>query len=186
MEFAAQLEQARAGDRQALGQLLDRWRGLLQRQARRGMRAGLKRRTDADDVVQQAMLQVVRQLRQFRGTTEAEWVAWLKRIVARQAARLWRRHSAARRSIDREAGVCEHEPAARDRGPLQHLLQAEQRQRLTEAVAELPAAMRAVVDRRVIHGQPFAEVAGRLGRSPGATRVLWTRAVARLRRRLAA
>jgi DNA-directed RNA polymerase specialized sigma24 family protein len=46
--------------------------------------------------------------------------------------------------------------------------------------------MREVIIRRVFHRQPFPRIAEALGRSPGAARVLWTRALRQLRRSLAA
>ena len=45
----------------------------------------------------------------------------------------------------------------------------------------LPAPLRDVLVLRNLEGLPFAEVARRMGRSPGAVRVLWLRALERLR-----
>jgi DNA-directed RNA polymerase specialized sigma24 family protein len=48
----------------------------------------------------------------------------------------------------------------------------------------LSEAEREVVLRRVFDHEPFEEIARALGRSPGACRVVWTRALRRLRQLL--
>ena len=48
------------------------------------------------------------------------------------------------------------------------------------ALEKLPADYRTVFVLRNIEHIPFNEIAVRLGRSPGAVRVLWTRAMQRL------
>jgi RNA polymerase sigma-70 factor (ECF subfamily) len=52
---------------------------------------------------------------------------------------------------------------------------------LADALAELPADYRDVIVIRHIEGLPFEEVAQRMGRSAGAVRMLWLRALKRLR-----
>jgi RNA polymerase sigma factor (sigma-70 family) len=56
--------------------------------------------------------------------------------------------------------------------------------RLSSAVEELPNDMRTAIVMRIFHQQPWNVVAEALGRSPGAVRVLWTRAIRRLRETL--
>src|SRR5262249_40083509 len=130
--------------------------------------------------------QAFQSLPQFRGATEGEWVNWLRAIVAGQAANAQRHHSADKRSAAREA----HDPtdAQPDNTPGPDGLASlhEDDARLAPAIAALPPDMRAVIVRRVFHNEPFEAVARRLGRTPGAARVLWTRALRRLRELLAA
>ena len=52
---------------------------------------------------------------------------------------------------------------------------------MAEAVARLPEDMQAVILGRHVDDAPYAELAARLGRSEGAVRVLYTRALRRLR-----
>jgi RNA polymerase sigma-70 factor (ECF subfamily) len=57
---------------------------------------------------------------------------------------------------------------------------------LADQLARLPADYRDVLILRNLEGLPFAEVARRMGRTAGAVRILWVRAVDQLRRLLQA
>lgn len=182
--FDVRLERGRTGDRAALDELFARWQPLLALQARRLLGADVAARADPADVVQEALTQAYSDLAQFRGQTEGEWVEWLRRIVAGQAAKVRRLHHADRRDARRDQALSERLPPADGSGPVAPLIRQEEAARLARAVAELPPDMREVVTRRVFHQQPFDEVARALERSPGAVRVLWTRALRRLREML--
>src|SRR5262245_30520051 len=179
-DFGDKLARGRQGDRAALEELFARWRPLLKLQADRLLGAELAARVDPSDVVQEAFTQAFLSLPQFRGATEGEWVNWLRAIVAGRAANAQRHHSADKRSPGRET----HDPtdAQPDSAPGPDGLASlrEEDARLASAIAALPPDMRAVIVRRVFHNEPFEAVAKRLGRTPGATRVLWTRALRRL------
>ena len=51
---------------------------------------------------------------------------------------------------------------------------------LADALERLPADYREVFILRNLEHVPFDEIAARMGRSPGAVRMLWTRAMDRL------
>ena len=57
---------------------------------------------------------------------------------------------------------------------------------MADHLARLSADYREVIVLRNLQGLPFAEVAHRMGRSAGAVRVLWVRAVDQLRQHLEA
>lgn len=178
--FAETLTRCRQGDRAALEELFARWRGLLRLQADQLLGAELSARVDASDVVQEAFTQAFAALPQFRGSTEGEWVNWLRAIVAGKAANLHRHHSAECRAADAEEPLAT--TAYRDGlTPDRQALLREEDARLAAAIAALPADMRTVVVQRVFQREAFELVARRLGRTPGAARVLWTRALRRLR-----
>jgi len=179
--FAQTLQSCRDGDLAARETLFSQWRPLLWLQARRLLGGNSDRKVDANDVVQEALTQAFRDLKQFRGSTEGEWVAWLRKLVQGQASKLRRHHSALQRDADRETPLDETCPVDGQPDPLTADIQRERAARLAQAIAELPEAMREVVVRRVFEQQPFEEVARDLDRSPGATRVLWTRAIRQLR-----
>jgi RNA polymerase sigma-70 factor (ECF subfamily) len=179
--FAVCLERGRIGDRAALDDLFARWQPLLCLQARRLLGADVAARADPADVVQEALAQAYRDLGQFRGQTEGEWVEWLRRMVAGQAVKVRRQHHAEKRDVRRDQTLDERLPGVGGSGPAGPLIRQEEAARLARAIADLPPDMREVVQRRVFHQQPFDEVAGALGRSSGAARVLWTRALRRLR-----
>jgi RNA polymerase sigma-70 factor (ECF subfamily) len=164
--------------------LFARWRPLLRLQARRLLGAELAARADPSDIVQETSLQAFRDLDQFRGRTEAEWVAWLRCLVAGHAAKARRHHFAEQRDPGREHPLPGPDVADQQAGPVFAIIDEEQAVRLAAAIEELSEAMREVVVRRVFHEEPFEVVAAALDRSPGATRVLWTRALKRLREML--
>jgi RNA polymerase sigma-70 factor (ECF subfamily) len=179
--FTEQLSRSRNGDRAALEVLFARWRPLLSLQARQLLGAELSARLDPADVVQETMLQAFHDLDQFRGQTEAEWVAWLRVLLAGHAAKLMRHHHADKRDPARETAPADYALAAPESMPTRQFLEPEQALRLASAIEALPSAMREVVVRRVFQREPFETLAASLGKTPGATRVLWSRALKQLR-----
>lgn len=183
-DFAERLNQGRSGRLDALEELFSRWRPLLSLQARQALGSDLSARVDSSDIVQEALTQAFRDLAQFRGATEGEWVAWLRSIVAAQAAKVRRHHHARRRDAALEGGPSPSQAVAPERGSDRKLIDEEQAVRLASAIERLPEPMREVIVRRVFGREPFDSLARSLGKTPGATRVLWTRALARLRQDL--
>jgi RNA polymerase sigma-70 factor (ECF subfamily) len=183
--FEDTLARSRAGDRDALESLFAPWRPLLRLQAQQLLGPALAGRVDPSDVVQEALAQAYAGLGQFRGADEGTWLAWLRAIVAGHAAKACRHHLAARRHPGREGGGCADQvPDARATAPDDVLLGREEAARLAVALDTLTGPMREVVVRRAFHGEPFGQVAEALGRSEGAARVLWVRALRRLRQAL--
>src|SRR5271166_149575 len=88
---------ARAGDGPALGQLLELYRGYLALLARLQIGRRLQGKVDAADLVQDTFLEAHRHFAQFRGTSEAELVCWLRQILAGLLANLLRRYLGTRR-----------------------------------------------------------------------------------------
>jgi RNA polymerase sigma-70 factor, ECF subfamily len=184
MAFADRLDRARRGDPKALDDLFARWRPLLRLQADQLLGRELSARVDPSDVVQQVWAQAHASLDQFRGGSEGEWVNWLRRLVAGHAANLRRTHLAEGRSVYREAGGATFPPDPGP-GPETMAMLHEQDARIAAALEQLPEDMRAVVVGRVFRGESFEMVARALGRSSGSARVLWTRALRRLRQLVA-
>jgi RNA polymerase sigma-70 factor (ECF subfamily) len=185
MDFAERLDRARKGDQKALDDLFARWRPLLRLQADQFLGGELAARVDPSDVVQQVWAQAYASLDQFRGGSEGEWVNWLRRLVAGHAANLRRTHLAETRSVNREAGQGSLPPDPGP-GPETMAMLHEQDARIAAALEQLPEDMRAVVVGRIFRGEPFEVLARSLGRSSGSARVLWTRALRRLRQLLSA
>src|SRR5207248_10522637 len=88
---------ARAGDRLALGRLLERYRGYLSLLARLQIGRRLQGKADPADLVQETFLEAHRNWERFRGATEGELLAWLRRILAARAADLLRRYLGSQR-----------------------------------------------------------------------------------------
>ncbi|MFO0868400.1 MAG: sigma-70 family RNA polymerase sigma factor [Pirellulales bacterium] len=146
----------------------------------------------ASDAVQQTLLEAWRCWDQFRGDQEPVRLAWLRQILAHQLAHLARHYGATqKRDAGRELSL-EHtlaQSAARlegllaDRGPSPSdvAIRREQQLRLAAVLEQLPADYREVIILRNLEELTHEQIAERLGRSPGAIRMLWLRALAALR-----
>ena len=88
----ALLTAARQDGDPALGRLLQRYRAYLSLLAQAQIGRHLRSRVDDSDVVQETFLAAHRDFKRFRGTTEAEFVGWLRNILAARLADLMRRH----------------------------------------------------------------------------------------------
>jgi RNA polymerase sigma-70 factor (ECF subfamily) len=91
---------ARAGQPEALGELCDLYRNYLRLVVRTGLGPRLRERVELSDVIQEALVEVVRQFPQFTGQTEAALVGWLRRLVGQKLADLGRYHSRVKRAGD--------------------------------------------------------------------------------------
>src|SRR5262245_12661307 len=97
------VERARAGDKEAFADLLGLYRNYLLLLARVHLDANLRAKVDPSDLVQETCLMVARDFTEFRGETEAEFIAWLRQILANTGAGVVRRFKGAQsRDVDRE------------------------------------------------------------------------------------
>jgi RNA polymerase sigma-70 factor (ECF subfamily) len=165
------------------------WLGLL---ARLQVDGKLRAKFDPSDVVQQTMLEAVRAWPQFRGEGPAELAAWLRQILARVMAHEVRHFRATRRrdlarEVSLEAALAESSRKLGDAlaspgtSPSVAADRNERELLLAEALARLPEDYREVILLRNLEGLAHEEVAERMGRGVGAVRMLWVRALARLR-----
>ena len=189
------LELARGGNRTALGDLLALYTGYLKLLARVHIGRRLQGKADASDLVQDTFLQVHRHFALFRGTTEAEFVAWLRQILATQLALLVRRFLGTKGrdvrlerqlalEIDHTSRVLDQNLMVQGSTPSGHAACREQSVLLVEALYRLPEHYREVIVLRHLEDLPFAEVARHMGRSEDSVQKLWLRALASLRQAL--
>jgi RNA polymerase sigma-70 factor (ECF subfamily) len=188
----AWLDAARRGDPDALDALVRRYRPWLQVLAQGQLGRRLPGKCDASDVVQQVLLDACHGLTQFRGATEAELCAWLRQVLARALGHELRRFAGTQqRDVGREVSL-ERELAdsscrlgamlaAPDSSPSQRAARHEEELHLA---ARLPDDYRTVIVLRDLEGMSHEEVARRMGRGAGAVRMLWVRALARLRQEM--
>jgi RNA polymerase sigma-70 factor (ECF subfamily) len=150
---------------------------------------------DASDVVQQTLLEAVRAWPDFRGRSGAERAAWLRQILARVLLHEIRRFAGTRRrdlgrevsleqALDQSSYRLGMALAAPGSSPSAQVDRHEQELRLAEALAALPDDYRQVILLRNVEGLPHEEVARRMDRGVGAVRMLWVRALSRLRTEL--
>lgn len=189
------LARARAGDDDARGRLLEAYRNYLTLMARVQLGKSLRGKVDPSDVVQEAFLEAHRDFRQFRGETEAELLAWLRRVLATSLADQVRRHRGTQRrdlrlerqlaaALDRSSQALERGIAAPDSSPSARAERREDALRLAEALERLPADYRDVLLLRHFQGLTFPEIARRLDKTLDAVKNVWLRGLSRLRRTL--
>ncbi len=183
------LRKARGGDEAARDRLFAVCRNYVSIAARAEMASWLKSKVDASDLVQQTFLEAHRGLANFRGTTEGEWLCWLKQILVHNAADFVRRyHGVEKRSAGREVSLASSEESGRNApqlsdggpSPSQLVMQKELQLQVADAVARLPEDYQEVVILRNLQQLPFDEVAERMGRSRPAVQMLWMRAIRKL------
>jgi len=189
------LHQARGGNEAALGRLFESYSRYLTLLARVQIGRRLQGKVDPGDVVQETFLEAHRQMPQFRGTTEAELVAWLRRILGGQLALVFRRYLGTKGrdvKLERElVAQLDQSSQALDGGlvasystPSQHAARREQAVLLAEALDRLPEDYREVIILRHLEVLSFPDVARRMGRTEDSVQKLWVRALANLRRSL--
>jgi RNA polymerase sigma-70 factor (ECF subfamily) len=186
------LRKARGGGGPELGELLELYRNYLTLMARLQIGRRLQGKVDAADLVQETFLEAHRHFDRFRGTSEAELVAWLRQILAANLAHLVRRYCGTQRrdirlerrlaeEMDQSSRVLDPGLVAKQSSPSQRAARREQAVILADALGRLPDDYREVLILRHLEGLTFPEVARRLKRTVDSVEKVWTRALGRLR-----
>ena len=185
------LAQAAAGDQAAVTRLLGHYRTRLKRMVACRMDDRISGRIDPSDVVQEALLVAAGGLAEYHRRPPLPFYLWLRRITWQRLTDLHRRHMKAdRRSVLRE------EPPRWPNSTVQLLVQrlvvdetsasanleqAEQRQRVKAALAQLDATQRELLLLHYVEGLSLADAGAVLEISPEAARMRHFRALKRLR-----
>jgi RNA polymerase sigma-70 factor (ECF subfamily) len=189
------LNDARDGAGQARGQLLELYRSYLRLLARIQIDQQLQGKLDASDVVQETFMEAHRDFGQFRGTTEAELMHWLKKILAHIMANTIRCYYGTQQrdvrlerqideGLDHSSQALGRELAAQQSSPSQRTVRRENAVLLANALERLPQDYRDVLVLRHLEGLSFSEVAKRTNRSLDSVKNLWSRALGKLRQSL--
>lgn len=188
------LARARKGDDGARDELFAKCRNYVALVARTHVESWMRTKVDASDLVQQTLLEAHRSFDEFRGGTEAEWLAWLRRILHHNTHDFIRRYKTDKRRVQREvrmegpregdsAGLF-HDPPGQEGTPSQIVARHEREIELADAIARLADDHREVIILRNLQRLPFDEVARRMDRSRPAVQMLWTRAIRKLQQQL--
>jgi RNA polymerase sigma-70 factor (ECF subfamily) len=165
------LERAQRGDRDALDELCRReWRSIYALAY-----SALGNAAEAQDLTQEAFLRALRSLPAYR-VTGAPFHAWLKQIALNLVRDGWRKRRHVTVPLDNALEI-----PARDVGPEGQALAGDERRRLLDALAMLPADYQTVIHLRLLDGLSAADVARVMGRRPDAIRQLQHRALKALR-----
>jgi RNA polymerase sigma-70 factor (ECF subfamily) len=135
---------------------------------------------DADDVVQEALVKAYRQLSSYRG--EAGFKAWLLAIVANETRNLHRSRQRRDGLVLRAAARATAETAP---DPAETAMAGERRQQLVDQLRQLDERDREVLICRYLLDLSEAETAVMLGVRKGTVKSRTSRALTRLRDRLA-
>ena len=189
------LPAARAGSPEALGQALEACRDYLLRIAQRELGPDLQAKGGASDLVQETVLDAVRDFAHFQGKTEAELLQWLRRLLRNNLADFTRQYrDTAKRQIGQEVRL-EGGDSSAERGgglaaawpsPSGEAMANEQAEAIRRAVERLPDDYRRVLVLRYQDERSFDEIGDLLGLTANAARKLLLRAVERVQRDLEA
>jgi RNA polymerase sigma-70 factor (ECF subfamily) len=173
------------------GSDLEKFRSYLDLLVRRRLDGRLQGKLDASGVVQQTLLEAHQGLAGFRGTSEGELAAWLRRILIRNLTDEARKLDAGKRDLRRE---CSLEQAVEQSSanlmawlaqvqpsPSQQAVKHEQLADVIAALARLPEDQRTAIELHHLEGCSLAEVAEQMHRSKQAVAGLLFRALKRLR-----
>jgi RNA polymerase sigma-70 factor (ECF subfamily) len=194
----ALLEQARAGDRQALNEIFSRHRDRLRRMVEMRLDWRLQARLDASDVIQDAYLEVATRLDEYLRNPTLPLFLWLRLVVGERLTTLHRQHLGTQmRDAGREVSLYrEALPTAgsaalaaqllgKHTSPTQAAVRAERLLRLQDAINRLDLIDREVLSLRHFEQLTRAETARVLGIEEGAAAKRYVRALKRLKETLA-
>jgi RNA polymerase sigma-70 factor (ECF subfamily) len=179
---------------EATGRPLEEYRGYLRMLAQMHLDSQLQGKLDPSDLVQQTLLKAHEKGDQFRGRSDAERKAWLRRILANTLADAARRFGRGKREVDLERSLeaALDESSARleawladeQSSPSRLAQRGEEMLRLAEALGRLPSDQRTAVELHHLQGHPLAEVARMMGRGKRAVAGLLFRGLKKLRESL--
>jgi RNA polymerase sigma-70 factor (ECF subfamily) len=185
-EVARLLTAARGGSEEALGKVFDTCRDYLLHVAERRLRADLRSKGGASDLVQQTFLDAHRDFAQFQGKSEEQLLAWLRQILVHNLAHFHRSYRAtAKRDLKREvplpgatsASDGSINIAGQTPTPSQQVVAREEADSVQQALERLPEECRQVLTLRHKEQRTFEEIGHLMGRSTSGARTLWLRAV---------
>lgn len=151
-------------------------------------------RVSPSDVVQETLLEAHRDFPSFAGTTLEEFTGWLRRILFNNLASAIECHViAAKRDVRKQRSIDEKLNNANQSVGFANAIpddlttvssamrRDESLDQMKLAISLLPDDYRRVLELRHFEGLGFQEISKRLNRSQGATRMLWVRAVEKLK-----
>jgi RNA polymerase sigma-70 factor (ECF subfamily) len=194
------LSRARAGETEALGELCSLYRNYLRMVIRARLGPRLRAHVDLSDVVQETLVEVVRQFPRFPGQTEVALAGWLRYLVGQKLADLGRHHGRAKRGGDGRTRPLDIAPgggldgeeggrmldllALSQTSPSQAASRREQLARLADALAGLAEQEADVLWLYFVEDLPFVAIGQRLDLSRKSVSRICARGLKHLRRSL--
>ncbi len=191
------LNRARDGDRQALGELLQRYHDRLLRLVSFRLDRRLQGRVDPADVVQEAFIDVTRRRDELPQQADMALFVWLRFLVMQKLLEVHRRHLGVQaRDATREVSIYDggvpHVTSAvlaaqllgKLTSPSQAAMRAELKYRLEQTLNAMNSLDREIIALRHFEQLSNAEAAHVLGISDTAASTRYVRAIRRLRQAL--
>ena len=188
------IRRCRAGEEAARAELFTHYRHYLRVLAEAQLGRHLRGKCDPSDLVQQTLLEAHRDFRTFQGNQENELLGWLRRILAHNLFNEARRFATRGRDATREVSLegfqagLDHSSQVLSRcladdgpSPSDAAAERETAVRLADVLTRLPENYQRVLLLRLFEGLTAEEVAGHLGTTAGAVRMLQMRALEGLR-----
>ncbi len=170
-------QKIRNGDQQALGELLNGLRPYVRVIVRSVLHEQKEKLIDESDLIQESLIQASRCCHSFHGQTQVEWLGWLRTITIRTAQRAL--HVENRRPMTKpELATLIADGSST---PCDELVRQENADRMAVALTHLPEDMQQILLWRVIDDLDYQSIGQLMHRSPGAMRVLYLRALRRLK-----
>jgi RNA polymerase sigma-70 factor, ECF subfamily len=189
--IAELLSNVSESDPESIVRLLESFRNYLRLLARLQIKPSIQTKVDASDIAQDTIIKALERFSQFRGESEAELAAWLRTILSRRLADLGRFYHADVRKVSREHSIQNALDATSlqlrgmlpDGGdsPSDVANRSELGIVLANALSELSEEHRNVIVMRNLEDCDWPEIAESLSRTEAAARMLWTRALQKLR-----
>jgi RNA polymerase sigma-70 factor (ECF subfamily) len=187
------LDQALAGDAEALGELLEHYRAYLTVLAQRYLDQRLKGRLDPADVVQVTFLEAQRDLPAFRGHHLEELLGWLRHILRNNVSSAHQKHIyTQKRSAGREVSnsPTDSRPAITDLAPAettspsQRMMRDEAAVYLANCLEDLPDTQREALRLRYVEGCSLKQIAETMEKTEMAVAGLLKRGLKALRNKM--
>jgi RNA polymerase sigma-70 factor, ECF subfamily len=188
------LEQARAGDEKAKGELLERFRPYLNVLAQRHLDERLRGRLDFTDIVQTTFLEASRDFQDFRGDSIDSLLSWLRNILRNNVHTAHQQHLATQKrsarletklSIPSESGGSslgmEHLIPSETSTPSQRLMKNEAAAILATYLEQIPETQQEAIRLRYLEGLSLKEISDKMGKSEMAVAGLLKRGLRALR-----
>ena len=183
------VEQAQEGDRVALNELCDRYLSRVLSVVRIRLGPSLRGKVESWDIVQEVMIDALKELDSFDFRTEGAFLKLLSKIVENRIRDEADRWAAQKRRLDRESPL---DKARSDQSanplelsgsvptPSQVVGLAEDLARLEAAIEQLPADYRELIIALKLEGRNYQEIAEETGKSADAVRMQTNRALVAL------
>ena len=172
-----------------------RYQPWLRLQARLQIDAHFQGKFDESDIAQQTLIEAWRSQSDFRGNSEPQRLAWLRQILVRVLGHEIRRFRGTQkrdlakeksldRSLEQTSKILGQLIANHDPTPSQVVEKNEAEAQLAAALERLPEDYREVIIRRNMQLQSHEQIAHDLQRSTASVRMLWVRALKRLKQEM--